>query len=106
VLDAIAFLKGAESVSLNGAEMDENVLARVILDEAESLALVEPLDRAVPAMAVAGKIGRRAARSDGAARARAAMAGAVRRAPATRSALRFSRQALQRVGALVKPFAR
>jgi hypothetical protein len=39
----LAFLQGAESVPLNGAEMDEEVFPVILLDEAITLFLVEPL---------------------------------------------------------------
>src|SRR5699024_3451059 len=41
----LTFGKGLETAALDSGEMDENVLAAVILaDESEALALVEPLD--------------------------------------------------------------
>src|SRR5262249_52899723 len=46
-LDAIALRQGLESVAADGREMDEHLLASVILDEAEALRLVEPLDLAL-----------------------------------------------------------
>src|SRR5262249_49576747 len=46
-LDALPLLQRAETVARDRAEVDENVLAGVVLDEAESLALVEPLHGAL-----------------------------------------------------------
>ena len=45
--DALALLEGLESLHDDGAEVDEDVAAAVVLgDEAEALLLVEPLDGA------------------------------------------------------------
>jgi hypothetical protein len=44
--DLLAFLERAETLTLDRGEMREEVLAAVVgLDEAESLRIVEPLDR-------------------------------------------------------------
>ena len=44
-LDLLTFGQVAETIALDGGEMDENVLAAFALDEAEALVTVEPLDR-------------------------------------------------------------
>src|SRR5690606_21061119 len=41
----LAFLQGLETRALDGAEVDEQVLAGLRRDEAETLGIVEPLDR-------------------------------------------------------------
>ena len=43
-LDLLTFLQVAETIALNGGEMDKNVLAAFALDEAEALRSIEPLD--------------------------------------------------------------
>ena len=43
-LDLLTFRQVAETIALNGGEMDENVLATFALDEAEALVTVEPLN--------------------------------------------------------------
>ena len=44
-LDLLAFLQVAETIALNGGEVNENVLSTFALDEAEALVTVEPLNR-------------------------------------------------------------
>src|SRR4051812_21910102 len=43
-LDAVALRQDFEAIPLDRGEVDEHVLAPVLLDEPESLALVEPFD--------------------------------------------------------------
>jgi hypothetical protein len=43
-LDLLAFLQVAETIALNGGEMDENVLSTFAFDEAEALVTVEPFN--------------------------------------------------------------
>jgi len=43
-LDLLTFGQVAEAVTLNGGEMDENVLSTFALDKAEALITIEPLD--------------------------------------------------------------
>ena len=43
-LDLLAFLQVAETITLNGGEMNENVLSTFTFDEAEALVTVEPLN--------------------------------------------------------------
>jgi len=42
-LNRLPFLKAAESVRLDGGEMDENVLAILAADKTKTLSVVEPL---------------------------------------------------------------
>ena len=44
-LDLLTFHQVAVSITLNGGEMDENVLTAFALDEAEALVTIKPLDR-------------------------------------------------------------
>ena len=44
--DPLAFLQALETLHLDGAEVDEHVLAIFTADESESLGIVEPLDGA------------------------------------------------------------
>src|SRR5258708_10700169 len=46
-LDLRAFLQGAEAVGVDGAEVHEDILTSAGRDEAETLRVVEPLDRTV-----------------------------------------------------------
>src|SRR5215468_4373972 len=46
-LDPVALRQRLEAVAHDSREMDEQLLAAVLLDEAESLGLIEPLDRAL-----------------------------------------------------------
>ena len=46
-LDAIALRQGPEAIAQDRGEVDEDVLAAVVVDEAEALRLVEPLHRAL-----------------------------------------------------------
>ena len=43
-LDLVAFSQAAEAISHDCRMVDENVLATLVLDEAEALLIVEPLD--------------------------------------------------------------
>src|SRR5260221_12164164 len=43
-LDLLTFGQVAETVTLNGGEMDENVLSTFALDKAEALITIEPFD--------------------------------------------------------------
>src|SRR6266516_3139725 len=45
--DAIPLGQRPESLTADGREVDEHLLAAILLDEPESLALVEPFDRAL-----------------------------------------------------------
>src|SRR2546426_4808147 len=46
-LDAITLRQRPEALAADGREVDEHLLTAILLDESESLALVEPLDRAL-----------------------------------------------------------
>ena len=41
--NSLPLIQGSVTISLNGGEMDEYVLSRLALNEAESLARIEPL---------------------------------------------------------------
>jgi hypothetical protein len=47
VADALAFLQGLETTTLDGAEMNKQIRAALWGDEAKTLGIVEPFDRTI-----------------------------------------------------------